>query len=110
MGELNTSHYGFSTSGDDEKTFYTTTTAANGIMFNNDHPYIVDHVVKNGCADLSDNTIQKGDELISVDGVKTDTAQNREYYFMRSEIPDEMTLGFRRGTKVLLVKIHPFSV
>ncbi|MEO8416107.1 MAG: S41 family peptidase [Ginsengibacter sp.] len=109
MGELNTSHYGFSTSGDDEKTFYSTTTAANGIMFTNDHPYLVDHIVKNSCADLSGNTVQKGDELVSVDGVKIDPAQNREYYFMRSEIPGEMTLGFRRGPKEFLVKIHPIA-
>lgn len=107
MGELNTSHYGFSTFGSDENTFYKTTTAASGIVFSNEHPYIVDHVVKNSCADLEDNNIMKGDELISVDGVKVDPSQNREYYFMRSQIPDEMVLKFKRGNRDVEVKIHP---
>lgn len=76
-------------------------------MFSNEYPYIVDHVIKDGCADISDSKIQQGDELISVDGVKTDPNQSREYYFMKSEIPDEMVLGFRRGIKEFQVKIHP---
>jgi len=110
MGELNTSHYGFATFGNDEKTFYKITTAANGIVFNDANPYLVDHVVKNGCADLSEQAIQKGDELVSVDGIKVSPVQNREYYFMRStDIPDEMTLGFRRDGKEFTIKIHPES-
>ncbi len=109
MGELNTSHYGFSTNGTDEKTFYTTVTAAAGIMFDDEHPYIVDHVIRNGCADLSDSKIEKGDELVSVDGVKTDAAQNREFYFMQTKVPDEMVLGFRRGVNEYKIKIHPVA-
>jgi tricorn protease len=109
MGELNTSHYGFYTNGSDENTFYKTTTAANGIVFSNEDPYIVDHVVQNSCADFSEDKIQKGDELISVDGVKTDPAQSREYYFMKTSVPDEMVLGFRRGAKEFEIKIHPVS-
>ncbi len=109
MGELNSSHYGFSTFGDDEKTFYKSTTAANGIVFEDENPYTVDHVVQNSCADLADNPIKKGDKLISVDDVKIDPDQDRESYFMRSEMPDEMTLGFMRGTKKFEVKIHPVS-
>lgn len=107
MGELNTSHYGFSTSGDDEKTFYKYVTVAPGIIFNNEHPFMVDHIVKNSCADISDYTIQPGDELISVDGIKISTEQNREFYFMRPEIPDEIVLGFRRGSIEYEAKIHP---
>ncbi len=109
MGELNTSHYGFYTFGNEEKTFYKTTTAAEGIMFDNEHPYIVNHVVKNSCADLADSKIQKGDELISVDGVKTSPDQNREYYFMKSAMPAEMALEFRRGNSEFKIKIHPAS-
>jgi len=109
MGELNSSHYGFSTFGAEEKTYYKTITASPGIIFNNDHPYIVDHVIKDDCSDLPEIDIKKGDQLISVDNVKTDKTQNRESYFMSSEIPDEMVLGFRRGTKTFKVKIHPSS-
>jgi len=107
MGELNSSHYGFSTYGSDEKTFYRNVTASPGLLFNNTHPYQVDHVIKNDCADVSDISIKQGDELISVDGVKIDTTQNRNFYFMRSQMPDEMILGFRRGLKTFDVKIHP---
>ena len=107
MGELNSSHYGFSTYGSDERTFYKTVTAEPGLMFNTTHPYIVDHVITSGCADISDVDIKKGDELISVDGVKIDTAENRNFYFMRSEMPDEMVLEFKRGGKAFHVKIHP---
>jgi Tol biopolymer transport system component/C-terminal processing protease CtpA/Prc len=109
MGELNSSHYGFSTFGSDERTFYKTVTAAPELMFSRTNPYIVDHVIKDGCADVSDVDIKNGDELISVDGVKIDPALNREFYFMRSQMPDEMTLGFKRGSKTFEVKIHPSS-
>lgn len=107
MGELNSSHYGFSTFGNDEKTFYKTITAEPGLMFSNKDPYIVDHVIKNDCADVSNIDIKKGDELISVDGVKTEDTQNRDFYFMRPQMPDEMVLGFKRGNKTFTIKIHP---
>ncbi|MGN6247038.1 MAG: S41 family peptidase [Ginsengibacter sp.] len=109
MGELNSSHYGFSTFGSDENTYYKTMTASPGIMFENNHPFIVDHLIENDCADLPGIDIQKGDELVSVDGINIDKNQNREFYFMRSEIPDEMVLGFRRGAQTFTVKIHPSS-
>lgn len=109
MGELNTSHYGFSTFGSDESTFYKTTTASPGIMFDKKNPYKVDFVVPNGVADFPGSNIEKGDELISVDGKKTDPKINREFYFMQSAIPDEMVLSFRRGQKEFDVKIHPSS-
>jgi tricorn protease len=107
MGELNSSHYGFSTFGPDEKTFYKTVTAAPGLMFSKTNPYVVDHVIKDGCADVAEVGIKNGDELISVDGVKIAPSRNREFYFMRPQMPDEMTLGFKRGSRTFDVKIHP---
>lgn len=107
MGELNSSHYGFSTAGADETTFYKNTTAATGIMFSNENPYRVDYMIKDGAADFQKNKIRQGDELISVDGVNVDSKMNREYYFMRSSLPDEMTLGFQRGSEKYTIKIHP---
>ncbi|MEO7313609.1 MAG: S41 family peptidase [Ginsengibacter sp.] len=107
MGELNTSHYGFSTFGSDESTFYKTTTASAGLMFDNNNPYRVDYVVPNSVSDFFESKIQKGDILISVDGKKVDSKINREFYFMQSSIPEEMVLGLRRGQKEFDVKIHP---
>lgn len=109
MGELNTSHYGFSTFGSDESTFYKTTTAATGLIFEKNSPYKVEYVVPNGVADFVENNIQKGDVLISVDGKKVDSKMNRESYFMNSSLPNEMVLGFQRGQTEFEVKIHPSS-
>ena len=76
-------------------------------MFSRTNPYVVDHVIKDDCADVADADIKNGDELISVDGVKIDPSRNREFYFMRPQTPDEMTLGFKRGSRTFDVKIHP---
>lgn len=109
MGELNTSHYGFSSFGAEENTFYKTTTSSTGIMFRNDAPYTVDFAITNDAADFSDSRIRPGDILIAVDGKKVDTKQNRESYFMGTGIPQEMTLTFKRGQTEFDVKIKPIS-
>lgn len=109
MGELNTSHYGFTTFGAEETTYYRTTTASTGIRFNREHPYIVEDIIPNGPADLTGKTLKKGDELVSVNGIKTDGTTNREFYFMQTTLPEEMTLGFKRGAEFFSVKIRPES-
>lgn len=109
MGELNTSHYGFSTFGAEESTYYKTTTASVGIMFQNKHPYVVDYVIPNDVADFSDKEILAGDVLVAVERKKVDPAKNREFYFMGTSVPEEMTLTFRRGQTDYSVKIHPVS-
>ncbi|MEO6681749.1 MAG: S41 family peptidase [Ginsengibacter sp.] len=107
MGELNTSHYGFSTFGSDESTFYKTLTAATGLMFENDNSYTIDFVVPGGTADFYEQKIQKGDVLVKVDGEKVNPKTNREFYFMKASLPEEMTLTLRRGQKEFDVKIRP---
>lgn len=109
MGELNTSHYGFSSSGAEEATYYRNTTASTGIMFMNDAPYTVDFVVTDGAADFSDARIRRGDVLVAVDGIRVDPKQNREFYFMGTEIPQEMMLTFKRSQSEFNVKIKPVS-
>lgn len=109
MGELNTSHYGFSTSGDDERTFYKTTTASTGILFNNNDPYKVDFVVRNSAADYSENDILPGDVLKAVNNKTVDPKQNRESYFVFPQMPQEITLTFERNNKQYDVKIKPES-
>ena len=57
---------------------------------------------------MADNNIQPGDVLVSVNQVTVSPQQNREFYFMQStDVPEEMTLGLRRGQKEFTVKIHP---
>lgn len=107
MGELNTSHYGFSSFGSEEATYYKSATASTGIMFRNDAPFTVDFVIPFDVADLPDNKIQSGDVLIAVNGQKVNANQSREFYFTQASMPDEMTLQFKRGTQEYAVKIHP---
>lgn len=109
MGELNSSHYGFSTSGADETTYYKTTTASVGIMFKNDQPYTVDYIIKNDAADISGKRIQSGDVLVAVDGQKVDPKVSREFYFMQTSVPEEITLDFKRGENIYSVKLRPVS-
>ncbi len=109
MGELNTSHYGFSSGGPEENTYYKTVTASTGIMFNNESPYTVDYVVPNGNADFEAGRIQKGDILIAIDGKKLDVGQNRESYLSYAQIPKELQLTFRRGQAEFNVKVRPAS-
>ena len=109
MGELNTSHYGFSTMGAEENTFYNTITASTGLLFSDESPYTVKFVIPNDVADFPDGRIRPGDVLKAVDGKPVDVAQNREFYFMGTRIPPEMSLTFVRGAKEYTVKIQPVS-
>ncbi len=109
MGELNSSHYGFSSSGAEEATYYKTVTASTGVMFKNDAPFTVDYIIPFDVADLPENKIQSGDILTSVNGQTVDTKQSRESYFSQTTMPEEMTLTFKRGASEYSVKIHPGS-
>ncbi len=107
LGELNTSHFGFSSRGEEEKLQFSTKTLAPGIEFDNENPYIVERIVKKGPADLSRIDLQKGDVLTAVNGVKVDKNQNREFYFSVPANREELSLEFMRGSKTFNVKIHP---
>lgn len=109
MGELNTSHYGFSTSGQEEATYYKTVTASAGIMFRPDAPYTVDFVVPNGPSDFSGSGVKPGDILVAVNGDKVDAKSNREMYFTGAEMPQELVLTFKSGTAEYDVKVNPVT-
>ncbi len=108
-GELNSSHQGFYSNGSEEKTFYTNKSLATGIIFDNDNPYIVKHIVKDSPADKIDKNVKEGDELIEVNGVKIDKKMNREYYFSKPTLEDELTLTFKHDGKAIDSKFHPES-
>lgn len=109
LGELNTSHFGFTSNGDEEKVFHGTKTMATGIVFNNKNPFIVDRIVKQGPTDYSDIHIRKGDKLIAVNGAIVDPSVNREKLFSAPEFSNEMMLTFRRNESNFNVNIHPSS-
>lgn len=108
-GELNSSHQGFYSNGTEEKTFYTTRSLATGIIFDNKQPYVVKHIVKNSPADKIDKNVNTGDELIAVNGIKVNQAMNREYYFNKPTLEDEVALTFKRGDRTFDAKYHPES-
>jgi tricorn protease len=107
LGELNASHTGFSTNGDEDDAYFKTVTLNTGIMFDNDNPYQVKYVVKNSVADKAGKDIQPGDKLIKVNDDTISTSQNRDFYFQKPSLDDEIALTFDRNGKVFTTKIHP---
>ena len=107
MGELNTSHFRFTSSGKEEEVYYGSHSLSTGLLFDSAEPYRVSRIVRRSPADRSGKDVQPGDELVAVDGLELDPAQNREAYFSRPSIDDEMALTFRRADSTFTVKFHP---
>ncbi|HOI29208.1 MAG TPA: S41 family peptidase [Melioribacteraceae bacterium] len=109
LGELNSSHQGFSSSGEEEKVFYKNNTMGTGIVFNNNDPYKVDRIIRRSPADKLDKNIMPGDILTAVNGQQVNKAENREKYFVAPSLNEEIELLFERGKDKYTVKIHPVS-
>lgn len=109
LGELNSSHQGFGTGGDDEKVFLSNKTMETGIIFENDDPFKVKYIVKRTAADKKNVDIQPGDVLIKVNDETVDKNTDRNYYFSKPSADKEIKLSFVRGAKNFDVKIHPQS-
>ncbi|MFK5957702.1 MAG: S41 family peptidase [Lutibacter sp.] len=109
LGELNTSHFGFNSNGDEEAIYYGTKTLATGILFDNDNSYTVNRIIKQSPVDYFDINLRKGDKLIAVNGNKIDPKINREKYFSFPKFKDELTLTFERNGSEFSVNIHPSS-
>lgn len=107
LGELNASHTGFSSSGEEEKNPNTTKTMATGIRFREDQPYVVQSVVRFSAADKKGKDIKAGDELVRVNGVIVDVKRNRDEYFIHPSLDAELELTFKRNGKEHTVKLHP---
>jgi tricorn protease len=108
-GELNSSHQGFYSNGSEEKTFFSIKSLATGIIFDNNDPYKVKHILKNSPADKIDKNVSEGDELIAVNGIQVNPSMDREYYFTKPTMEVEIALTFKRGDKTFNVKYHPES-
>jgi tricorn protease len=109
LGELNSSHQGFSTSGTDESISLQNVTMETGIIFDNDDPYKVSYVVKRSNADKKSVAIRPGDVLVKVNDRLVDKNVDRNYYFTRPSIDREIKLSFARNGQNFDVKIHPQS-
>jgi tricorn protease len=107
LGELNSSHQGFSTFGEDENLPFRSTTMETGIIFEETDPYLVKYVVKRSAADRSGNDIKAGDELVKVNDIAVEKSTDRNYYFTRPSIDKELKLTFKRAGAFYELKIHP---
>lgn len=110
LGELNSSHQGFTSNGNEEKTETKVRTLQTGIVFDNKAPYKVEKILPYSPADMVSIDIRKGDELVAVNGTRVDAKQNREKYFTTPVAADEVKLTFKRGGKEFDVKVHTTSV
>ena len=109
LGELNSSHLGFSSFGSEEQPRLTYRTMETGIIFDQSNPFLVDHVVKASNADRKDIDIRKGDRLLKVNGEEVNKEQDRNYYFTKPSLDAEMVLTFERSGKSFEAKLHPQS-
>ncbi len=107
LGELNSSHQGFSTFGEDEKISLTNSTMETGIIFESNNPYKVKYIVRKSAADKKDVDVAAGDELVKVDDVSVDKNIDRNFYFTKPSNDKELKLTFSRAEKMFDVKIHP---
>jgi tricorn protease len=81
LGELNASHLGFSTDGEEDATFYKAVSQNVGIVFENENPYVVKYVIKNSISDKADKDIRPGDKLVKVNTDSVVANINRDFYF-----------------------------
>lgn len=109
LGELNSSHLGFSSSGKEETLTFTTRTLETGIIFENDKPLTIKYIVKRSPADRKGKDLLPGDVLTKVNGETLDPNVPREYYFTKPSIDAELELTFKRGDKENVVRLHPIS-
>jgi tricorn protease len=109
MGELNSSHLGFRSSGDEEDTYYEYNSLVTGILFENDKPFTVKRIVKNSPADKEDKKILPGDVLTKVNGEVVAGKEDREKYFLSKSNGKELNLTFERNGQAYNVNIHPIN-
>ncbi len=105
LGELNSSHMGFRSMGDEEKPFYSSYTAAIGVEFDAQDPFKVKRVLRNSNIDNTNPPVQEGDIVVAVSGVRVDKRLSRELYFSFPSQIDEITLTLQRNGKEVTVNV-----
>jgi len=109
LGELNSSHMGFNTFGDDESIRLSSVTMETGIMYEDNEPYKVKYIVHKSNADRKGIDVRPGDVLVKVNGEHVDTKMDRNFYFSRPSLDRELMLTFNRAGQQIEVKLHPQS-
>ncbi len=109
LGELNSSHQGFSSNGDEEQVKLANKTMETGIVFENEDPYKVGYILRNSSADKKQLDIRKGDLLVKVNDEIVNRQIDRNYYFSRPSLDKEIKLQFNRNGLLIDLKLHPQS-
>ena len=107
LGELNSSHQGFGTTGDDETIVLQNQTMETGIMFEEGDDYKVKYIVKRSAADKKAVDIKPGDVLVKVNDEEVDKNKDRNYYFTVPSRDKELKLTFNRNGQIVNTKLHP---
>jgi len=107
LGELNSSHQGFGTFGEDENITLQSATMETGIIFENDDPYKVKYIARRSVADRRAIDIKPGDVLVKVNDEQVDKKLDRNYYFTVPTRDRELRLTFDRNGQMVNIKIHP---
>jgi tricorn protease len=107
LGELNSSHQGFTSNGDEENLNLSNRTMETGIIFDNNDPYKVKTVVKRSNADRKAIDVRPGDVLTKVNDETVEPGVDRNYYFSKPSLDREIRLAFNRDGQPVDVKIHP---
>ncbi len=107
VGELNSSHTGFNSTGDEENVGLKNATMETGILYEDTDPYKVKNVLYGTAADKINVNIKAGDELVKVNGVDVDPKMDRYYYFTHPSLDKELTLTFKRGANTFDARLHP---
>jgi len=109
LGELNSSHQGFSSFGSDEEVKLSSRTMETGILFDEQDPYRVKNIVARSAADHTGKDVQAGDLLVKVNDVSVQKNRNRNFYFTNPSGDNELKLTFSRSGKLIDVLFHPES-
>ena len=107
LGELNSSHTGFSSQGDEENLALNNRTAETGIEFENTKPYTVSRIIARSPADKKGVNIKPGDVLVAVNGEAVNPVKNRNMYFTQPALLREIKLTFKRGAESFDISLHP---
>ena len=109
LGELNASHLGFSSQGEEEKTFLNHQSAETGLIFQKEHPFTVERVIRNSNADLTRQVILPGDKLMRVNGRTCEASGGRDACFYFPKRPQELELTFLRNNEEVTVLLQPHT-
>ncbi|WP_447770671.1 S41 family peptidase [Sphingobacterium faecium] len=109
LGELNSSHLGFSSMGAEERKPFGFVTNEIGVLFNQENPYQVEHIVDHSPASRKGVDLKEGDEIIAVNGNKVDPKIDRDVYFTWPSLVEEVQLTIKRAGKEIMVNIRPLT-